>query len=390
MTGIRQQPSRRAKDKAPSAGPVSTGGAGSPPRVAKRPATKKAAAKKAATKKTGPPSKKRKASSTKVKAPASLKRAKTTTNQDRTDDTESEAGAVTEEPPPIQAAGSDENIGAERQANLRQEDRPQANVEDSDADNVGTGEVADRPDDSLAEESRVEPLAALATSNILGACIFRDHEAELAVALKVFNDPDNVSRIGYYAKFRLTVPDADATDELIDGKTIGHILAWRISKPTTSLPNVGNAWLDEILAADPVDDDMDETSLCMLALFDHDGTVKPIVGANINQLNQHPLMFIEMIYIHEDFQGNRLLQPTLDLFYSAIAQLPEWFAFAGTLVLVPAKPGGYKGNVWKGWTWKNVENRLIQIYGRHGFVPWIRNVESRDNEIVSVMGRTLP
>jgi len=57
-------------------------------------------------------------------------------------------------------------------------------------------------------------------------------------------------------------------------------------------------------------------------------------------------MYIEMIYIESDFQRNGLLKPALEGFYETLANgIPEWFAFAGTIVLIPASPQGEHGNV---------------------------------------------
>ena len=218
-------------------------------------------------------------------------------------------------------------------------------------------------------------------------CTFQEMPAELIVSVKVFNDPyDFTSRLGYLARLRLARTNADG-QQLDD--VIGYIQAWRISKPTTTLPDVHPEWQGEILSAGAKHEAMEETALCLRALFTPDGTPRPALKANTTQVEQNPLMFVQMIYTRHRFQRNGLLRPALDGFYTAIAQLPQWFAFAGTLVLVPSAPADYKGAVWEGTDDRVVEKTLIRVYTRCGYAVWVRNAVV-DDMYVTVMGRATP
>lgn len=359
MSGRRVQPPRTAKAKPAPVAPVSPGA------VAKRTQRKKPTAKDraaSAKKKTGPAKKRRAPETTRSKRKA---KGKGTVDEETSDDgVEGAAGSGQQEGPAEQAEGT--------------------GAEDADAD-----EDAARSDDDVAQDARIEPLDALATSEVRRACTFKGNAAELVASLKVFSHPGDVSRLGYYAKLRLTVSGSGATGAAIDGRTVGFVLAWRISKPTLALPNTTNAWLQEILNNVAMNPDMNETYLCVSALFDQNGIARPAVGTHTDQLTQNPLLFIEMIYTHEEFQQSGLLRPTLDCFNSALAELPEWFAFTGTLVLIPARPDPPRAESWGKVSDRTVENRLVEIYGRRGYQLWFRDARVGDN-LVTVMGRTLP
>jgi hypothetical protein len=155
------------------------------------------------------------------------------------------------------------------------------------------------------------------------------------------------------------------------------------------LPNVGNAWRTDILENDDEETPLNETRMCLLALFRRDGEPRAAVGEHTDQLRDNPLMFIQMIYIRPQFSRQGLLRPALECFYDALSQLPEWFAFAGSLVLVPGPPDDAKGNVWAGRDLKDVENTLANIYRGQGFTIWIHNGKVR-GELITVMGRATP
>ena len=267
------------------------------------------------------------------------------------------------------------------------------------ADAPGSTDSADRPaddadadanaavDEEDAEDPWEEVGAPLATTVARVECMFQEMPAELIVSIKVFNDPyDFTSRLGYLARLRLARTDADG-QQLDD--VIGYIQAWRISKPTTTVPDVNPEWQGEILSAGAKHEAMEETALCLQALFTQDGTPRPALKGNTAQVEQDPLMFIQMIYTRHRFQRNGLLRPALDGFYTAIAQLPQWFAFAGTLVLVPSAPADYKGAVWEGTDDRVVEKTLIRVYTRCGYAVWVRNAVV-DDMYVTVMGRATP
>ena len=293
--------------------------------------------------------------------------------------------------PRTPASGSDngedqENIGS----------GPRRSRRGKEADSPGSTGADDRPADGAdaaaraAEEEREDPWEdidpPLATTEARVDCMFQEEPAELIVAVKVFGDPNDFrSRLGYLVRLRLARTDGD--EQLDD--VIGYILAWRVSKPTPSLPNVNPHWHEEILSEGEKHETMEETSWCLQALLNPDGTPRPALKANTGQVVDNPLMFIQMIYIRSLFQRKGLLAPALNCFYTAIGQLPQWFAFAGSLVLVPSAPSDYKGGVWKGIGDAIVETSLIGVYRKQGYAIWIKNARIGEN-LITVMGRALP
>jgi hypothetical protein len=134
---------------------------------------------------------------------------------------------------------------------------------------------------------------------------------------------------------------------------------------------------------------MGETSMCLSALFTENGTTRPIVGTNTSQLERNPLMFIRTIYIRLEFQRNGLLSPALECFHMTLAQLPEWFAFTGTLVQVPGRSDNGQGESWRSMIDTTIEDVLIKAYPNRGFEVWVRNGPSH-GYFFTVMGRATP
>lgn len=396
MSSRRVQPSRAAKNKPAPVAPVSTG------RV-----TKKKSQKKTATMKKGLVSKKKKGASKKTKTSSRQSKRKTAAKGGADDGAEEDAEVAEDDEgdedaavqdPPTQAAGADQDANDADDAGSGPGERRDEDLENRGADQTGSGEgsrAANGQDeesvDDQSYEDMLNELPALATSEHRTNCDFRGDPAELALSLKIFSHPVNLSRPGYYAKLRLTVHKADGTDGTFDGSHIGFIHSWRISKPTRDLPLANDAWLDEILSdsKEEKDGDMKETAFCLSALFRENGTTKPVVGKHTTQLNDQPLMFIEMIYINPGFLQAGLLTPVLECFYRALAQLPEWFAFSGTLLLVPAKPDKELGESWGDMKDDEIQETLMRTYRNRGFEVWAKNAPSRGH-LITVMGRTTP
>jgi hypothetical protein len=258
----------------------------------------------------------------------------------------------------------------------------------------------DDPEDPLADEANPdadaverqedpwrEVDAPLATTDARIACQFEGNPAELIVSLRVFSDPFGFrSRLGYLGRLQLARTDDEG--EQLDN-VIGYIQAWRISKPTTSLPQVNTAWLQEILSNGRKAPEIEETVLCLQALFTGAGVLQETLRENTDRIAENPLMFIQMIYTRHGFQSKGLLRPALDCFYTAIGQLPQWFAFAGNLVLVPSAPADYKGRMWEDFDADTAEETLIGVYRNRGYAVWVRDAKVRGN-LVTVMGRATP
>ena len=251
---------------------------------------------------------------------------------------------------------------------------------------VGSGDDAEDDRDDPFEE-----INAIATRDSRTAVTFEEQDAELTVSLKVFNDPDPLrSRLGYRAQFSLTRPAADSEVERLTN-VVGYIDAWRIAKRTANLPEANHlAFIQELTRNGTKRPNIRETSICMAALYTEKGEVRQKLDDGIiAQLNDNPLIFIEMIYIRPAFQGRRLLRSALDCFYQALAELPEWFAFAGTIVLIPGRPKGRLGDSHEGKEDEDVEKELEAIYERLGYTIYIKDGKARGHT-VTVMGKLVP
>ena len=101
-------------------------------------------------------------------------------------------------------------------------------------------------------------------------------------------------------------------------------------------------------------------------------------------------MFIKMIYILDNYQHQGLLRPVLLSFHDLLAALPEWYAFAGTLLLVPARPDDKRGEAWGDRTEEYVEEVLKGAYQKHGGYEVWANEAKVSGRLVTVMGKVLP
>lgn len=266
-------------------------------------------------------------------------------------------------------------------------------------DDVTDGDDEVAPPDADAdlieyEQSHWEALTTLATSESNRRCTFQGDDARLTVSLKVHTDPDSSCRLGYYARFILRHRRGkhDRSDDEGDD-VVGSIQSWRIAKNTHRSPNAEHtAWLEELLAFKRQKHAKTETAKCLRVLFNGDGEVTKEARDHADALDQKSLMFIEMIHIRPAFARNGLLRHALESWYEALERLPEWFAFSGTLVLVPSKPDGAYGDAWIGMSDEEIEASLINVYRRRGFERWAEGELRRGlfMEVIIVMGRATP
>ena len=97
-----------------------------------------------------------------------------------------------------------------------------------------------------------------------------------------------------------------------------------------------------------------------------------------------------MVYILPDFQRKGLLPHALAGYHESLSQLPEWYAFGGTLLLVPAGPSGKRGTGWGAMEDEAIENKLIESYKKYGqYRVYVKDANVR-GRAVTVMGRTVP
>lgn len=286
-----------------------------------------------------------------------------------------------------QESESDPQPSSKQRTRRKKADTPVANdsedPQDRPADDADTDvDAVEREEDPWTQVD-----APLATTEARVAWLFEGDPAELVASLKVFTDPFGFqSRLGYLVRLTLARTD-DAGEQSND--VLGYIQAWRVSKPTNTVPHVPPVWQQEILSNGRKAPEIEETVLCLQALFTQAGNLQAPLIAKANRIASNPLMFIQMIYIRQRFQRRGLLGPALECFYMAIAQLPEWFAFAGNLVLVPSVPADYKGQAWDDVDITAAEASLIGVYTSRGYAVWVRDAHVR-RTVVTVMGRAIP
>ncbi|KAK4570337.1 hypothetical protein LTR86_002417 [Recurvomyces mirabilis] len=254
-------------------------------------------------------------------------------------------------------------------------------------------DIFDVEQPELVAEPAVGPPATrkLAAEESTTGVTLKDGEARLTVRLQVFLDEDSSSRLAYHARFYVSYIDRDDTIE--EGEYAGHINSWRIDKPTAAKMNAKASWTDELLPpkAGKGKSGLSETAKCLQALFDKDGSVsKNVEDAEVRKgLEDESLIFIGMIYFEPNFRGKGLLAPAFNGYYTALRQLPEWFAFAGNVVLVPAKPVEHQA-AWGKTADDEVEDILIGTYEKVGYTR-LADAELRIGpgkfEILVVMGR---
>ncbi|KAK3613772.1 hypothetical protein LTR56_027686 [Elasticomyces elasticus] len=253
------------------------------------------------------------------------------------------------------------------------------------------------------EEPIVEPAAALAsvTDRITFqyGLLDRDdpevvrNDEELYGKLDIYMDPAGLARLGYSASFYMNFDPDDETSRTL----VGTVNAWRIEKRSDSKPNARANWVQDFLRTvpsfiegDKTDAAWKETFMCLRAIFLDTGVPKATPHLQA-ELAAHSLMFIEMVYVLDDYQQRGILPAMLTLFRRLVQRLPEWFAFDGVLVLVPARPTEELGAAWGEATDKAVEKVLGRAYGRCGF----RNIKvnipvgGKDGEKVTVMDRMI-
>jgi len=341
-------------------------------------------------------------------------------------------------------------IASERGGSASSSDESEDASEANESSEVDDGAAAPADDNEVTEDEfrNAQRLCTDVWREI--DVTFRGRPASLRVSLRVHRDDLEFSaRLGYTAKMYLTQEDAEAVDE--DGDPapagehqIGYIHAWRIDKPTARNGHEYKfRWVEEFLQRHPgpkdehsEDEDPDtedkvvatgsETAWCLQALYDESGDliqkhtdlpVEPEAGpsgprkartrgqgpvetrtevqiaeqnARIVQLNDNSLLFIQMVYVFTAYRRQGLIGPCLNIFYQLLGDLPEWFLFRGSVILVPGQPAGARGESYGKRSAANVENILRGVYGKHGYAVWADKVVVRGEKGITVMGRTVP
>lgn len=234
-------------------------------------------------------------------------------------------------------------------------------------------------------------VAALAEISDVVECDFQGSPARLRTTLQVHQDPQAPP---YLLGYRILLQLDRSSDGEPRWENAGYIDSWRIDKTTAAHPDgTKDAWHRELLAPsiDEAWPDMkQEAAYCLKALYTKQGQpMKKIKNLDREALlASQSLLFIQMIYFHEAFQRQGLLRRALSSYHKLLGQLPEWFAFAGVVVLVPSRPDGARGSGWGKLDDDAVVATLETIYTNTGYERWVSSVVSETR--VVVMGRTVP
>ncbi|KAK5692478.1 hypothetical protein LTR97_010787 [Elasticomyces elasticus] len=240
------------------------------------------------------------------------------------------------------------------------------------------------------EEPDVEPAASLAsvtdTITFQYGRLDRDdpevarNDEDLYGKLDIYMDPAGLARLGYSASFYMNFDPNEETSRTL----VGTVNAWRIEKRTDSKPNARANWVQDFLRTipsfkegDKIDAAWKETFMCLRAIFLDDGVPKKTPHLQA-ELAANSLMFIEMVYVLDDYQQRGILPAMLTLFRAGSCN-----------GFLNARPTEELGAAWGEATDKAVEKVLGRAYGRCGF----RNIKvnipvgGKEGEKVTVMGR---
>ncbi|EMC92992.1 hypothetical protein BAUCODRAFT_27294 [Baudoinia panamericana UAMH 10762] len=285
------------------------------------------------------------------------------------------------------------------QTQLQPHLQPQRQVAEGnpgDAEEPETAEAQDQPAAAQDEADAILPDAQiLAELSETQVCQYQTRVARLTTTLQVHPDPENTttSRLGYRALLHLTYQPQDGDGESGEQTDqIGYIESWRIDKQTAARRAAKNTWLAELLNTTPdrMPDNSRETGYCLQALYFKKGTLKQKFrnGEFAQALTSNSLIFIGMIFIEPRFGRNRFVDVALASYHTLLTQLPEWYAFEGTIVLVPGQPQGRRGEAWGELEEEQVQAILTRVYQRSGYAVWGKDLKAGDKAI-TVMGRTV-
>lgn len=262
--------------------------------------------------------------------------------------------------------------------------------EDGDA-STQHNEPSSDPPAATQEEQQPAPLA---TAESIRICKFKDGDAELTVKLEVRhypNDPYDFPLLSYDVTVQLTV------DQDVGPANAGCIYSLRVNKSTAANPSVRAAHDLYYCMVHPrksvqVLGNMSELAVCLKALIHKDTRElrRKLSREHREAFQANPLLFISHIHIREEFARQGLLRHVLKGFEDCLANLPEWYAFSGTMLLIPGVIEGEKGDVWRGMSDDAVVEKLKDTYAKHGFELWIeQTLVLEDRQLVPVMGKVL-
>ncbi|KAI7190928.1 hypothetical protein KC316_g6611 [Hortaea werneckii] len=221
----------------------------------------------------------------------------------------------------------------------------------------------------------------------------------LKTKLKIETDPTSQHRLAYNATFSL-VPTPNPSENQEDEEEeeqeqeVGYLLSWRVDKPTSTHPEAKTPWKNILTLPIPRQPKSQrELAKCLQAIYDKKGVLRPDFHAPEAELTENSLLYIEMVFLDETVRGTGAFRSAMQGFEAALAGLPEWFAFAGTVILVPGMPIVHR-DAWEGEKDDaEIEEVLIGKYSKRGYEVWARKAEVRirtgEVEEICVMGKTV-
>ncbi|KAH9827995.1 hypothetical protein Tdes44962_MAKER09524 [Teratosphaeria destructans] len=232
-----------------------------------------------------------------------------------------------------------------------------------------------------------------------------DKDARLRLALRIIEDPDsNRTRLFYQLRIYLS-HKADGAD--VEDDEIGHFECYRLSRPTAKHAHVDPLWIKEYLRldlrkmeylGDLVPGTRQEIAKVVQALYSPKTALpKRNFRRSIAQaLQENSFFYILAIYLREPYTRNQLLPQIMTRFCSMLGALPEWFAFAGNVILTPGWMLGPRGQQ---WTVKyefprdiaQVTSVLEAMYNKIAFETWVQDTQvERSKNWITVMCRIIP
>ncbi|KAI7533945.1 hypothetical protein KC331_g12811 [Hortaea werneckii] len=220
------------------------------------------------------------------------------------------------------------------------------------------------------------PANHIAHYEIVGEVPIKEKAGHLKTKLRIETDPLSQHRLAYNATFSLVPspnPSENQEDEEDEEQEIGYLLSWRVDKPTSTHPEAKKAWKDLLTLPIPRQPSSQrELAKCLQAIYDKKGVLRPEFHAYEAELTEHSLLYIEMVFLDETVRGTGAFRSAMQGFEAAMAGLPEWFAFAGTVILVPGMPIAHQ-DAWEGETDDaKIEEVLIGKYRKRGYEVWAR------------------
>ena len=241
-------------------------------------------------------------------------------------------------------------------------------------------------------DRETSPAKYIAHYEIIDDTPIKEKAGFLKTKLRIETDPSSQHRLAYNATFFL-VPSPDPA-EAHEEDEVGYLLSWRVDKPTSTHPEAKKAWKDILALPIPRQPQSQrELAKCLQAIYDKKGTLRPEFHAYEAQLTENSLLYIEMVFLGEQVRGTGAFRSAMQGFEAALAALPEWFAFAGTVILVPGMPIAHQ-DAWEGERDDaKIEDVLIGKYSKRGYGVWARKAEVRirpgEMEEICVMGKTV-